>query len=134
MNKEHTIPQTLEERTRLRKALSDFVQKQNLCPPVSLKQLEELADTFLASPSAANAQSSMVNGQCSMFNVQSSIFNNYRPWLMVEIHNQLWLPVVAGIPHERRLLMLPKCLSKYGALDTVTMVMQHGHLVRMPGE
>ena len=36
------------------------------------------------------------------------------PWLMVEIHNQLWLPIVAGIPHERRLLMLPKCLSKYG--------------------
>ena len=34
---------------------------------------------------------------------------------MVEVHNQLWLPIVAGIPHERRLLMLPKCLSKYGA-------------------
>jgi len=41
--------------------------------------------------------------------------NDFRPWLMVEIHNQLWLPIVAGIPHERRLLMLPKCLSKYGA-------------------
>ena len=33
---------------------------------------------------------------------------------MVEIHNQIWLPIVAGIPHERRLLMLPKCLSRYG--------------------
>ena len=101
MNKEFTIPQTLEERTQLRKALRDFVQNQNLCPPVSLKQLEELADAFIAS-------FSMFNGQCSMV-------NDFRPWLMVEIHNQLWLPIVAGIPHERRLLMLPKCLSKYGA-------------------
>jgi geranylgeranyl pyrophosphate synthase len=101
LNKEFTIPQTQEERTRLRKALRDFVQNQNLCPPVSLKQLEELADAFIAS-------FSMFNGQCSMV-------NDFRPWLMVEIHNQLWLPIVAGIPHERRLLMLPKCLSKYGA-------------------
>jgi len=101
MANQYTIPQTLEERTQLRKALRDFVQKQNLCPPVSLKQLEELADAFIAS-------FSMFNGQCSMV-------NDFRPWLMVEIHNQLWLPIVAGIPHERRLLMLPKCLSKYGA-------------------
>ena len=101
MANQYTIPQTLEERTRLRKALRDFVQNQNLCPPVSLKQLEELADAFIAS-------FSMFNGQCSMV-------NDFRPWLMVEIHNQLWLPIVAGIPHERRLLMLPKCLSKYGA-------------------
>ena len=101
MANQFTIPQTLEERTQLRKALRDFVQNQNLCPPVSLKQLEELADAFIAS-------FSMFNGQCSMV-------NDFRPWLMVEIHNQLWLPIVAGIPHERRLLMLPKCLSKYGA-------------------
>jgi geranylgeranyl pyrophosphate synthase len=101
MANQYTIPQTQEERTRLRKALRDFVQRQNLCPPVSLKQLEELADIFIASSSALNSQ--------------LSTLNYYRPWLMVEIHNQLWLPIVAGIPHERRLLMLPKCLSKYGA-------------------
>ena len=94
MKSEYTIPQTLEERTALRKALKDFVQAQRLCPPVSLKQLEGLADTFINECAACEAM---------------------RPWLMVEIHNQLWLPVVAGIPHERRLLMLPKCLSKYGA-------------------
>ena len=94
MNKEYSIPQTLEERTTLRKALKDFVQAQHLCPPVSLKQLEGLADAFVSERPAYEA---------------------VRSWLMVEIHNQLWLPIVAGIPHERRLLMLPKCLSKYGA-------------------
>ena len=101
MANQYTIPKTLEERTQLRRALRDFVQEQNLCPPVSLKQLEELADAFIT--------------QLSIVNYPLSIVNSLRPWLMVEIHNQLWLPIVAGIPHERRLLMLPKCLSKYGA-------------------
>ena len=111
MANQYTIPQTLEERTRLRKALRDFVQRQNLCPPVSLKQLEELADIFIASSSALNSPL----GSAASLREELSTLNYYRPWLMVEIHNQLWLPIVAGIPHERRLLMLPKCLSKYGA-------------------
>ena len=93
MDKPHIIPSTLEQRTHLRRALKAFVMKQNLCPPVSLKQLELLANAFVCN-----------HQECK----------NMRPWLMVEIHNQIWLPVVAGIPHERRLLMLPKCLSRYG--------------------
>ncbi len=94
MEGQYIIPKTLEQRMHLRRALKAFVQTQNLCPPVSLKQLEQLADTFISS-----------HQDCM----------DIRPWLMVEIHNQIWLPIVAGIPHERRLLMLPKCLSRYGA-------------------
>lgn len=94
MDKTYNIPATIAERKQLRKALKDFVRRQELCPPVSLKQLEDLADAFVA------------EGQCD---------GELRSWLMVEIHNQLWLPIVAGIPHERRLLMLPKCLSKHGS-------------------
>ena len=93
MDKQYIIPSTLEQRMQLRRALRDFVQSQHLCPPVSLKQLEQLADDF------TNDHQDCID---------------MRPWLMVEIHNQLWLPIVAGIPHERRLLMLPKCLSRYG--------------------
>lgn len=93
MSKQYVIPSTLEQRMHLRKALRAFVQTQQLCPPVSLKQLEQLADTFISD-----------HEDCV----------DMRPWLMVEIHNQVWLPVVAGIPYERRLLMLPKCLSRYG--------------------
>ena len=93
MDKPHIIPSTQEQRTHLRRALKAFVQTQNLCPPVSLKQLELLADAFVCN-----------HQECK----------DMRPWLMVEIHNQIWLPIVAGIPHERRLLMLPKCLSRYG--------------------
>ncbi len=93
MSKQYIIPPTLEQRTHLRKTLKAFVQTQHLCPPVSLKQLELLADAFCSG-----------HEECV----------DMRPWLMVEIHNQVWLPIVAGIPHERRLLMLPKCLSRYG--------------------
>ena len=98
MEERKNIPTTLQERMNLRRALRAFVQTKHLCPPVSLKQLETLAKEFVES-----SEFSTLNSQLSTLN-----------WLMVEIHNQLWLPVVAGIPHERRLLMLPKCLSRYG--------------------
>ena len=93
MDRPYIIPPTLEQRTHLRKAVKAFVQTQKLCPPVSLRQLEQLADAFISD-----------HPDCK----------DMHPWLMVEIHNHIWLTVVAGIPHERRLLMLPKCLSRYG--------------------
>lgn len=93
MSEQYVIPPTLEQRMQLRRLLRTFVHAQHLCPPVSLKQLEALADDFIRD-----------HKDCI----------DMRPWLMVEIHNQLWLPIVAGIPHERRLLMLPKCLSRFG--------------------
>ena len=76
----------------LRRELRTFVQAKSLCPPVSLKQLEALAEEFMASSHLANLSN----------------------WLMVEINNQLWVDIIATIPHDRRLLMLPKCLSKHG--------------------
>ena len=103
MSEQYTIPPTLEQRMHLRRAIKAFVQMQHLCPPVSLKQLEQLAETFVQQAE-----------QLSTLNSQLSTLNSLLPWLMVEIHNQIWLPIVAGIPHERRLLMLPKCLSRYG--------------------
>ena len=87
------IPATLQERMNLRRALRDFVQAKSLCPPVSLKQLEALAEEFMA---------------------QKEMDGGMLPWLMVEINNQLWVDIIATIPHDRRLLMLPKCLSKHG--------------------
>lgn len=110
MDKQTIIPPTLEQRMHLRRALKAFVQTQHLCPPVSLKQLEQLADAFLQQTEHLSTVNCLRRAKGS----QLSIVNSLRPWLMVEIHNQLWLPIVAGIPHERRLLMLPKCLSRYG--------------------
>jgi len=92
MDRPTQIPKTYQERMTLRRELRAFVQAKSLCPPVSLKQLEALAEEFMA----------------------SSRLTNLSNWLMVEINNQLWVDIIATIPHDRRLLMLPKCLSKHG--------------------
>lgn len=97
MSRPTQIPDTLQERMILRRALHDFVKQKSLCPPVSLKQLEALAEEFFRSSSTLEFFSSSIHH-----------------WLMVEINNQLWADVIAAIPHDRRLLMLPKCLSKHG--------------------
>ena len=84
------IPDTLQKRMNLRKTLRGFVQAKSLCPPVSLRQLETLAKEFFS---------------------EKGIDDNMLPWIMVEINNQLWVDIIATIPSDRRLLMLPKCLS-----------------------
>ena len=89
----NNIPVSIQDRMTLRRELRSFVQQKSLCPPVSLKQLEELAVEFATR-----------KGDCG----------EILPWLMVEINNQLWVDIIASIPHNRRLLMLPKCLSKHG--------------------
>lgn len=87
------IPATHEERMELRRELRDFVRQKSLCPPVSLKRLEALAEEFVS-----------LKGSCQ----------ELTSWLMVEINNLLWIDIIATIPYERRLLMLPKCLSRHG--------------------
>lgn len=83
------IPSTYAERTRLRRLAHDFVCDRSLQPPLTLGELEALADEFVAA-----------NG----------LDDGLRDWLMVELHNGVWLPTVTAIPYERRLLLLPKCL------------------------
>ena len=58
-------------------------------PPLSLNDLEKLATEFLM-----------------VYNLDMSL----RDWVMIELHNGVWMDTVASIPHERRLLLLPKCL------------------------
>lgn len=84
-----TIPQTLAERRRLRQMAHDFVSEKSLHPPVMLSDLEALAAEFVR---------------------KNNLDEGLRDWLMVEIHNAVWLPMVASIPYSRRLLLLPKCL------------------------
>ena len=84
-----TIPQTLAERKRLRQLAHDFVSDKSLHPPVMLSDLEALAAEFIR---------------------KNNLDEGLRDWLMVEIHNGVWLPMVASIPYSRRLLLLPKCL------------------------
>lgn len=90
------IPETLEERQRIRQLIKAFVQETAPVPPVPLDQLGELAAEFL-------------DGQ--------GLDQRMLDWTMVELHNQAWMPIVSAIPYDRRLLLLPKCLSSAGRCE-----------------
>lgn len=90
------IPETYIERERLRHLAHGFVNDKALQPPVPLSDLEALAFEFI-----------------KVYQLDVGL----RDWLMVELHNAVWLPTVASIPYDRRLLLLPKCLSDSGKCE-----------------
>jgi geranylgeranyl diphosphate synthase, type II len=92
MNKStsYNIPTKLQDRDILRKLISEFAIEKNLKPPISLNNLSDLCDNFITNYSS---------------------YSTIKPWLMVELNNQIWKPIVASIPYERRILLLPQCLS-----------------------
>ncbi|MHB9138122.1 MAG: polyprenyl synthetase family protein, partial [Victivallaceae bacterium] len=91
---QHLIPPCPEERKKLVAQVAAFVVAHNFHPPLSLEELEELANEMTAA-----------------FNLPEQ----YHKWLMVIINNEVWRDTVAAIPRERRMLMLPQCLRNTGA-------------------
>lgn len=86
----YNIPGTLAERSSLRKAISAFAQTRELSPPLSMEQLTAMAKELCR---------------------QHDLAPGMEGWLMVELNNCVWRDTVASIPFERRILLLPKCLS-----------------------
>ncbi|MBO7419020.1 MAG: polyprenyl synthetase family protein [Bacteroidaceae bacterium] len=70
-----------------------MVSSLSVVPPLSMSNLETVADELIN---------------------QYHIDTAYRGWMMVEIHNQVWKDTIASIPFDRRILLLPKCLSNSG--------------------
>ncbi|MCW3785262.1 polyprenyl synthetase family protein [Plebeiibacterium sediminum] len=86
----YKVPSGLEVRKQLRSALNLFVKNKKLSPPLSMNSLTSLAIEFIT----VNSLESAIKG-----------------WIMVEINNAVWFETVASIPLEKRILLLPKCLS-----------------------
>lgn len=86
----YNVPQTYKERNNLRNLINDFVGSQPLGPPLSMEDLSGLSDRLI-----------------NMHELASCI----KGWLMVEINNCVWRETVASIPYDKRILLLPKCLS-----------------------
>ena len=84
------IPDSLQERTRLRHRIAEFAVGRKLSAPLSILTLERLANCFIE---------------------QNLLDGRLRDWIMVELNNSVWRKTFSSIPHERRLLLLPKCLS-----------------------
>jgi geranylgeranyl pyrophosphate synthase len=69
--------------------IHEFLAAHPQVPPLSLIDLRECADHLLRT---------------------TPLDPNCRDFLIVQLNNAIWEPVVASIPFERRVLMLPPCL------------------------
>lgn len=86
----YRIPTTYTERDSLRKRIDTFVSSQKLVPPLSMDNLSELSEQFI-----------------NKFSLDSEM----KGWIMVEVNNSVWKDTVSSIPYDKRILLLPKCLS-----------------------
>ncbi|MDR2969150.1 MAG: polyprenyl synthetase family protein [Tannerellaceae bacterium] len=86
----NTVPQPHFERQRLRNRIDRFVSEQSLVPPLSVDDLSGLSNRLIR---------------------EEYLDPALKGWIMVEINNCVWRETVAAIPYERRILLLPKCLS-----------------------
>ncbi len=73
----------------LLKQVQTYVADRQITPPLAFAELKTEADRLLASQGLAA---------------------HYREFLIVLINNEIWRPVVAAIPFNRRTLLLPPCL------------------------
>lgn len=86
----YKVPATVEERNNLRELIDGFVSEQPLGPPLSMDDLSDLSDQFIH---------------------EHTLDTGVKGWVMVEINNCVWRETVAAIPYDKRILLLPKCLS-----------------------
>ncbi|MDR0895575.1 MAG: polyprenyl synthetase family protein [Prevotellaceae bacterium] len=87
---QYTVPQVREERTQVRRLIDEFVGRQTLTPPLSEEILSRLSDRLID---------------------EQSLNPAWKAWMMVELHNRVWRSTIAAIPADKRILLLPKCLS-----------------------
>src|SRR5712691_7045667 len=86
---QETIPQTRLERDRIKAVVQSYVAELKPVPPMPVDDLRMHADA-------------VVEG--------AGLQEKYRDYVAVLLNNEAWRDTLAGIPYERRLLMLPKCL------------------------
>ena len=84
-----TIPSSKEERERMRMLSQAYVRDKSLTPPLQLSELQQHARALCSSASVAIT---------------------YQDFLLVLINNAAWQEYLAGIPFNRRTLLLPPCL------------------------
>lgn len=83
------IPPTLEQRQHILRAVRNYVAEFNPVPPQPADELKVHADRVVA---------------------QLGCDPIFRDFIGVLLNNEMWREQLAGVPFERRLLLLPKCL------------------------
>jgi len=90
----YTVPPTLEVRNNLRELIAVFIDRSGLVPPLSRRQLTAISMQIIDN---------------------EGLQPDFLGWIMVEMNNRLWSEIYTTIPYERRILLLPKCLSNSAA-------------------
>jgi geranylgeranyl pyrophosphate synthase len=83
------LPQTTVERQHILERCRAYVAEHAPVPPMPAEELKVLADKLVAELGCAPI---------------------YRDYVGVLLNNEMWREQLAGVPFERRLLLLPKCL------------------------
>lgn len=83
------IPPSLNERRRLLDAAREYIAETAPVPPLPMDQLRAHASRLMQSCGCAP---------------------EFEDYLLLLINNELWRDQLAGVPFDRRLLLLPKCL------------------------
>ena len=88
------VPEKALTRNRLRKAARELVARKGIVPPVNFEFIWQMADEVIA---------------------QTETDNSFREFAVVVCGNEIWRPIVAATPYNRRLLLLPQCLKNNSA-------------------
>ncbi len=83
------IPPSYWERRHIRRQAAAFMEENKIVPPTPMEELTALADRFT-----------------TWANIDAA----YRDFAAVCLNNEAWKEMLAAIPYERRLLLLPRCL------------------------
>ena len=83
------IPQTKQQRRRLLEVVAEYVERERPVGPLSLDELRRHSRAVIK---AANTDP------------------KYIDFIAILVDNEIWRPTVEGIPYNKRLLLVPKCL------------------------
>ncbi|OFX58162.1 MAG: hypothetical protein A2066_02680 [Bacteroidetes bacterium GWB2_41_8] len=84
------VPEAALIRNRLRKAARELVAEKGILPPADFELISRLANEII---------------------VKTGTDKQFTEFAMVVCGNEIWRPVVAATPYNRRLLLLPQCLK-----------------------
>lgn len=85
------IPQEKAERERIRRCVREYAGENRLVPPLSIKELSFHAGRIIES---------------------RNIEPQYRDFTFVLVGNAVWRDILATVPYNRRVLLLPQCLRR----------------------
>jgi geranylgeranyl pyrophosphate synthase len=85
----HAVPPSFAERKRLREIIAGELPGMSLTPPLSMDDLSDISLRLIRTHRLDKA---------------------LQGWLMVEVNNGVWKEVVASVPYDKRILLLPQCL------------------------